>query len=466
MRKSFLVLFAVACVALGLMAAGASAQHPGEEPPGEPDPTPSFAADDILANAFFARSSPATQSDLAFKGGLLFAGNYNGFRIFDISKPKRPVLVKDVFCRGQQGDVSIWGDSLVVSVDEVLTSSACGAVPAVPATLETGWEGLRVFSLKEILSTPADADGFTRLQPAASIYIKCGSHTHTGVPTKKNGPVAIYVASYPLRSGPDCGPRDDPSDTHNPLHEILSIASVDPKNPERSGGVKEVPIDIPTFNEDPVFLPPPAFNPMRGCHDIQVDLSLKQAAAACSSVGQVWDISDPWSPDTLNPEWETDQPQVQFYHSALFSNDGQTVIFGDEIITGHCFDGTGSGQLWFHNRSNGALRSSFNIPRDQGGAYCSAHMFNNVPTAKKDMLVSSWYGGGVTVVDFTNVESPKEVAYFDSTSNGGSIWSAYWYKDNIYASDIPNGTWVLDMKENFVKKERTGGQEFNPQTQE
>jgi hypothetical protein len=460
--RRLLVVSAVLLVALGMLATVGAAQHPGEEPPGEPDPAPAFAADDILVNGFFLRSSPATQSDLAFKGGLAFAGNYNGFRIFDISKPKHPKLLKDVFCRGQQGDVSIWGDALVVSVDEVLTGPACGSVPAVPATLESGWEGLRVFSLKEILSTPADADGFTRLQPASSIYIKCGSHTHTGIPTK--GKVAIYVASYPLRSGPDCGPRDDPSDTHNPLHEILSIATVDPQRPERSGGVKEVPIDIPTFNEDPVFLPPPAFNPMRGCHDIQVHLKLEQAAAACSSVGQLWDISDPWNPGTLDPLWEVDEPQVQFYHSALFSEDTNTVIFGDEIITGHCFDGTGSGQLWFYDRDDGDFRSSYNIPRNQGGAYCSAHMFNNAPTKKKDVLVSSWYGGGVTVVDFTDVENPEEIAYFDPT--GGSVWSAYWYKDNIYASDIPQGTWMLDMDEDFVKRQGTGGVEFNPQTQE
>jgi hypothetical protein len=459
MRKLFVL---AVLVVIGAFATVAAAQHPGDEPPGEPDPAPTFAADDILVNGFFLRSSPATQSDLAFKGGLMIAGNYNGFRIFDISKPKHPLLIKDVFCRGQQGDVSIWGDALVVSVDEVLTSSACGAVPAVPATLETGWEGLRVFSLKEILSTAADPDGFTRLQPAASIYIKCGSHTHTGIPTKQG--VAVYVASYPLRSGPDCGPHDDPTDTHKPLHEILSIAAVDPKRPERSGGVKEVPIDVPTFNEDPVFLPPPAFNPMRGCHDLQADLSLKQIGAACSSVGQLWDASDPWNPDTLNPLWEVDEPEVQFYHSALFSHDGNTVIFTDEIVVGHCFDGTGSGQLWFHNRSDGALRSSFNIPRDQGGAYCSAHLSNNVPTKKKDMMVSAWYGGGVTVIDFTDVENPEEVAYFDP--DAGSVWAAYWYKDNIYASDIPQGTWVLDMKEDFVKKQRTGGADFNPQTQD
>jgi hypothetical protein len=88
-------------------------------------------------------------------------------------------------------------------------------------------------------------------------------------------------------------------------------------------------------------------------------------------------------------------------------------------------------------------------------------MFNNVPTDSRDILVSSWYEGGVTVVDFTDRANPREIAFFDA----GSIWSAYWYKDNIYASDIPNGTWMLDMVENFVTKEKTGGQEFNPQTQ-
>lgn len=423
-------------------------------------------ADDHSGNmrdvAFSPRSTPATQSDLAFVGKMVIAGNYNGFRIFDISDPENPTLLKDVLCRGQQGDVSIWGDALVVSVDEVLTGPECGAGPAVPATLESGWEGLRVFSLKEVLATPADPDGFTRLQPAATIYIKCGSHTHTGIPHK--GHVDIYVASYPLRSGPDCGPHDDPSDTHNPLHEILSIARVDPQHPAQSGGVIEVPIDIPTFNEDPVFLPPPAFNPMRGCHDIQVHLQLKLAAAACSSVGQVWDISDPHNPGTLDPLWEVDEPEVQFYHSALFSEDKTTVIFGDEIIVGHCFDGTGSGQLWFYDLATGNFQSSYQIPRNQGGAYCSAHMFNNVPGVKQDVLVSSWYGGGVTVVDFTDRSNPTEIGYYDPA--GGSIWSAYWYNDYIYASDIPAGTRFLQFTEKSPGRERSSPfHEMNPQTQ-
>lgn len=451
MRRLFVVI-AVLCAVVGTTAVTASAQ-------------PAFEAEDIRVNGFSERSSPATQSDLAFKGGLMLAGNYNGLRIYDISRPKHPELVKDLWCPGPQNDISIWRDVVVMSVDTVLTGPECspGALnQADPQTLESGWEGLRIFSLKEILRAPVDADGFTRVQPIADVYIKCGSHTHTGIPHGRH--VDIYVASYPLRSGPDCGPHDDPTDTHNPLHEILSIAQVDLNRPEEAKLLKEVPIDVPTFNEDPVFLPPPAFNPMRGCHDINVHLGLDLAAAACSSVGQLWDISDPHNPGTLNPLWEIDEPEVQFYHSALFSEDENTIVFTDEIVAGHCFDGTGSGQLWFHNRSDGALRSSFQIPRDQGGAYCSAHLGNNLPTNKIDAMVSAWYGGGVTVIDFTDVENPEEIAYFDP-GDGGSIWAAYWYKNNIYASDIPHGTWFLDMVEKLVPKQRTGGREMNPQTQ-
>ena len=38
----------------------------------------------------------ATHSDLAFSGKYAIQGNYNGFEIYDISKPEKPVLVADV----------------------------------------------------------------------------------------------------------------------------------------------------------------------------------------------------------------------------------------------------------------------------------------------------------------------------------------------------------------------------------
>jgi hypothetical protein len=133
------------------------------------------------------------QSDLAFRGNLAIAGNYNGFRVIDISDPASPTVVRDVWCPGPQNDVSIWGDVIVTSVDDVLTSPACGSVRAVPQTDPNGWEGLRIFSLKQVLATQPDADGFTRVQPVGSVFTKCGSHTHTGIQDANR--VIVYVSS-------------------------------------------------------------------------------------------------------------------------------------------------------------------------------------------------------------------------------------------------------------------------------
>src|SRR5688572_7037744 len=89
------------------------------------------------------RSSPATQSDLAFVGKYAFAGNYNGFRIIDISEPESPVVVKDVWCPGPQNDISVWDDAIVLSNDTVreanparsgATAYDCDSITANPQT--------------------------------------------------------------------------------------------------------------------------------------------------------------------------------------------------------------------------------------------------------------------------------------------------------------------------------------------
>ncbi|MDH3227898.1 MAG: hypothetical protein OEM67_12540, partial [Thermoleophilia bacterium] len=65
-------------------------------------------------------------SDLAFKGDLLFQGNYQGFQIFDISDPAALEPVATVLCPGGQGDVSVYGDILVVSAQETRGRLDCG----------------------------------------------------------------------------------------------------------------------------------------------------------------------------------------------------------------------------------------------------------------------------------------------------------------------------------------------------
>ena len=53
-------------------------------------------------------------SDLAFKGNLVYQGNFAGFSIWDVSNPSRPQLLSLVECITSQGDmgsagVMCWG---------------------------------------------------------------------------------------------------------------------------------------------------------------------------------------------------------------------------------------------------------------------------------------------------------------------------------------------------------------------
>lgn len=375
-----------------------------------------------------------TNSDIAFQGHYAYAGNYGGFRVVDISDPGVPVVIANVSCFGPQNDISVYGDVLVVSVDTPLTSAACGSPAASPNTLETAWEGVRIFDI----SDPSAPTYLT------AVYTKCGSHTNTLIPDLDNERLLVYVASYPLRSGPDCGPYDDPSDTHNPLHEQISIVKIPLADPAAASLHSEPALDVPTWDIHDQIGPDLRFNAMRGCHDLQADLGLGLMAAACSSVGQLWDISDPANPVTTAPLWEVDQPELDFYHSALFSESGDTVIFGDEIIAGTCSTlADGDGQMWFHDSTDGDLVSSFQIPRSQGSDYCSSHLFNNIPGVRGDVLVASWYAGGTNVVDYTDRANPKEIAYYDPT--GGSAWASYWYNNFIYSNDIPLGFNILQL---------------------
>lgn len=86
-----------------------------------------------------------------------------------------------------------------------------------------------------------------------------------------------------------------------------------------------------------------------------------------------------------------------------------------------------------------------------------------MPVTGRYLLTSSWYGGGVDVVDFTNLADARELGYYDHA--GGSVWSAYWYNGLIYDNDIPRGQDIY----RFSDRTRAAAKRFpymNPQTQE
>ena len=66
-------------------------------------------------------------------------------------------------------------------------------------------------------------------------------------------------------------------------------------------------------------------------------------------------------------------------------------------------------------------------------------------------MVQAWYQGGLSVFDWTDIEHPKEIAFFDRGPvdaerlvMGGS-WSAYWYNGVIVSSEIARGLDIYEL---------------------
>ncbi|HEY5574946.1 MAG TPA: hypothetical protein VIK64_18130, partial [Anaerolineales bacterium] len=79
-------------------------------------------------------TSPFTaNSDIAFWGRFAYHGNYDGFRIVDISEPDNPVEVLDYRdCAGNQGDVIVWDNILVRSWNSPAPAGAtCDGEPVL-----------------------------------------------------------------------------------------------------------------------------------------------------------------------------------------------------------------------------------------------------------------------------------------------------------------------------------------------
>jgi hypothetical protein len=393
-------------------------------------------------------------SDLAFWGDTLVQGSYDGFRLIDISRPTAPHLIADVECRGPQGDVSIWEDLVFVSVDRPQTTPGCDSQDADSADPlfvppEGGWEGIRIFDI----SQPR------RPELVASVTTDCGSHTNTLVPELDNDRLLLYVSSYALAVQPDLAP-----DCTNP-HGHISVVEVPVDDPAAASVIAQPHLfDTPVWTVWPGA--PEEFENTSGCHDISIFEPRHLAAAACMSEGQIWDISDPVRPVQLA---HVDLPDVSFWHSATWSNDGSEVAFGDENLDpAGCTDAP-LGSIWFYDVTDPEtprLDGRFSLDRYQGSEICSAHMFNVIPGIDRDLLVSAFYAGGTSVIDFTDPTQPEEVAFFDVGGRSpGDEWASYWYRGYIWASDHLRGLDVFQLNVPEVDA-ATDLPYLNPQIQE
>jgi hypothetical protein len=419
----------------------------------------------VIAQLAFANS------DFAFQGTHLFQGNFYGVNFYDISNPAKVSLITSLVCPGGQGDVSVYGHLLFMSVEMPNGRLDCGTqgfppppTPAadhekerpIPTASPDRFRGVRIFDISDIKNP----------KQVGAIQTCRGSHTHTLVIDPKDSEdVYIYVSGTSFVRQKEelegCSGEAPDKDPNTSLFRIDVI-----KVPLAA------PQDAKIVSSPRVFMDPRsgALNGLNNggshgeekpadtnqCHDITVDSSLGLAAGACSGNGILLDIRDPVHPKRLDA---VNDPNYSYWHSATFSNDGTKVVFTDEWGGGlqprcRATDPVkwGADAIFTLKDDHLALASYYKMPAAQTATEnCVAHNGSLVPIPGRDVEVQAWYQGGISVMDFTDPAHPYEIAYFDrgpispKTLILGGYWSAYWYNGFIYGSEIARGLDVFKL---------------------
>ena len=408
--------------------------------------------------ANLAASLAFANSDVAFRKADLFLGNFHGFNTYDIETPKKTRLLASVVCPGGQGDMSVYGNLLFMSVEQTNGRVDCGTQGVDAPVSAERFRGVRIFDISDIAHP----------RQVAAIQTCRGSHTHTLVADPKD-PANIYVygqGTSSVRSGDElsgCSGGQPDQDPNTALYSI-DVIQVPLAHPDQAHVVSR-----PRIFADPntgaiaglqkAGERGPDAQPARQtdqCHDITAYPAIGLAAGACSGNGILLDISDPAHPVRIDAAADKN---FAYWHSATFNNGGTKVIFTDEWGGGtqpRCRatdpPNWGGDAIFDIVDRKLVFRGYYKMPAPQTDTEnCVAHNGSLIPVPGRDIMVQAWYQGGVSVFDFTDSAHPKEIAYFDRGPIDakqlviGGYWSAYWYNGRIYGSEIARGLDVFRL---------------------
>lgn len=194
------------------------------------------------------------------------------------------------------------------------------------------------------------------------------------------------------------------------------------------------------------------------CHDITLYPEIGLAGGACEGYGLLLDITDPANPVRVDAVADSN---FAYWHSATFTNDGSKVLFTDE------WGGGGQPKCREKDPMEWGANAIFTITEDKKLEFqsyykmpapqtaqenCVAHNGSMIPVPGRDIMVQSWYQGGISIFDWTDPTSPVEIAFHDrgpvnpdQMSMGGS-WSVYWYNGVIVNSEIARGLDIFELK--------------------
>lgn len=378
-------------------------------------------------------------SDLAFWGDTAYQGNFNGFRIIDLTDPANPEqILRYDKCTGGQGDVMVWEDLLIRTWDSGAPAGAtCGEMddPAgppgqvIPRPVPLGFEGLHIFDV----SNPSNPEmvhqidlSQARMQ-ADFARNGCGSHTATLVPDEDTGRLFVYNGA----SSANC-----------PGTEIIEIFPDD-----------ILESDFMRFE-----------NLGRSCHDIAVFLGDDKRGVCAGGNGFTVFRMDPDSSGNgsiTNPQ-HIDSVAVNgvtIGHTTTFTWDGGRFVFGHEPGGGtqaECEDQDPDRNrtFWMYDTDTAQNIGKWTMPHAQAfNENCTLHNINFIPTTDgSDLLVSGNYQAGTWVTDWTDPANPSVLAFADppplaATLTLGGAWSTYWYNGFMYESEITKGLNVFGLND-------------------
>lgn len=440
-------------------------------------------------DGFFNPNNPndlfTINSDLAFSRNLIVQGSFRGFQIWDASDPKSPKLRTAFVCPGGQMDPTIYGNLLFFAAEMPNGRIDCGAQGVKDSVSKERFKGVRIFDISDV----------EHPKQIAAIQTCRGAHTQTLVvaPNDKKNIYLYASGTFAVRSPNElagCSAKSADADSSTSLFRIDII-----KVPLAAPHTARI-ISSPRIFADSGRIAGLWMGGDHGagtqttqitdqCHDITAYSAIGLAAGACSGNGLLIDISKPASPRRVAVASDVN---FAYWHSATFNNDGSTVLFTDEWGGGHAprcrsTDKSEWGANAIYKRNGNTLTPSsyYKLPVPQTSEEnCVAHNGSLIPVPGRDILVQSWYQGGISVVDFTDAARPKEIAFFDrgpmdSTKlmQFAGSWSAYWYNGHIVSSEIARGLDILTLKPSeFLTQNEIDAanlvrvDELNPQNQQ
>ncbi len=394
-------------------------------------------------------------TDMAFQGDLLAAGNYHGINLYRITEAAEPELISSIVCPGGQGDVSIVGNLMLMSVESNSGRVDCGREGVGSEPTPERFRGVRIFDISDR----------TRPVQVGQVQTCRGSHTHSVVAADENRLIVYNSGTANVRDERELAGCvvGQPGDERTALFrvDVIEIPLADPSQARI--------IDSPRVFADAASGEIAGLwrggdhgdgtqttNRTDQCHDITLFPSRNIAGGACSGNGILFDISDPRAPKRLDAVLDAG---FAYWHSATFNNDGTKVVFTDEWGGGgrprcRVQDPVtwGANAIYDIVDSKLVFRSYYKLPAAQTDQEnCVAHNGSLIPVPGRDIFVQAWYQGGLSISDFTDSSNVREIAYFDrgpinaERQSQGGYWSVYWYNGRIYGTEIARGLDVLTL---------------------